>query len=189
MATIVAATRGSRWTHPTIVAGLLTVSFGILGGALSGLALDGVSLSVGFVGRQALAPAGALACLVAAARGRPPLQRNRETPRRWLRYRDVRTAALNGLTLGSGVWTRLTVWTFYAIPIAGMARGRAGYGAAVFATYGLIRLLSSWALASGRVRPIAMRHCTTTLADVVHRLDLFAAGFFIVLAASLAFVL
>lgn len=126
------------------------------------------------------------ACLATVASGRGPAQFNRETPKRWLKYGDLRTAALNGIILGSGVWTRVAVWTFYAMPLAAFAKGDPGYGARVMGLYGFTRLLSSWVLSPAKVRKLAIRHCTTTVSRVVRAIDPLACGLFFVSSASLA---
>lgn len=88
-----------------------------------------------------LAAALAVAAVVGVgiAKGRPPWQVDRETPRRWLDHESLLTPALNGAVLGSGVLTRIGFWTFYVQLAAAALAPRPWQAALVGAAYAVCR--------------------------------------------------
>jgi hypothetical protein len=101
---------------------------------------------VGSPQRELLALFGSTAVLLGLIKLRPP-QFDRETLARWLEFRDGRSALMNGLELGSGVLTRLGYWLWYLIPLGCIATSNWAVGAMIWATYSLIRLITSAGLA------------------------------------------
>jgi hypothetical protein len=69
----------------------------------------------------------------------PLLQRNRETPQRWLHRGPIQWAILNGLALGTAFTTRLGFALWYAVPCGALLAARPGLGAAVYGAYGCAR--------------------------------------------------
>lgn len=88
--------------------------------------------------------------ILGAIVGRPPIQIDRETPRAWLRYRDWRTAALNGAALGSGAVTRIGFLSYFVAFGAAFLAGGAVAAIAVGAVYGLTRILLTAVLQPSR---------------------------------------
>lgn len=73
-------------------------------------------------------------------------QRNRETPRRWLRWRASLAAARNGLALGTGWNTRIGFWLWFVVPLGSFISGSAVMGGVIYGVYGLTRGLGPWLL-------------------------------------------
>lgn len=73
-------------------------------------------------------------------------QRNRETPRIWLRSRASIAAARNGSALGTGWSTRIGFWLWFVIPLGSFLSGSAVIGGVVYGAYGLTRGLGPWLL-------------------------------------------
>lgn len=67
------------------------------------------------------------------------LQRNCETTQRWMDMGPLRWAALNGLALGSGWYSRIGFPLWYVLPVAALCLGSATWGAAIIGLYGLSR--------------------------------------------------
>lgn len=74
----------------------------------------------------------------------PVPQWNRETPQAWLQYGAVRWSIVNGLALGSGLFSRIGFLGWYLIPLACLAYGNPLAGALIFGTYGLMRGSLIW---------------------------------------------
>lgn len=92
---------------------------------------------------------------------RPPIQRDRETPKEWVARGPVLWPILNGGTLGFGATTRLGFWLWYLIPIGCLLMANPVAGAVIWGTYGFTRTLG----AGGILLLVAMRPNleTTTL--------------------------
>lgn len=67
------------------------------------------------------------------------LQRDRETPQRWMDYGPIPWAALNGAALGFGATTRIGTALWYAIPASALLIGDPLVGGAVYGCYGALR--------------------------------------------------
>ncbi len=171
MAIMIAAAQ-SGWTRSSAVAGAILLLAATAAGALVGatLGLLGALLSPVTV----VVVWGAAGVIVASlVLGRPLLQRDRETPRRWLELRDWRAAAFSGALLGSGLFTRLGFWSFYALPLAAFGGASAPFGASVFAFYAAARVVSSWAIAAHPLRALRYRRGAAWL-GAARRADLVA---------------
>lgn len=126
----------SAFSGATVGAGL-----GAVGGTLTGDALSLVA---------AVMALGGIVAGAATLFGQkvPLIQRDRETPRRWLSYPPSVGAALTGAMLGLGFTTRLGYALWYAVPVLALLTASPVVGAVLFATYGLARGLAAWGLAS-----------------------------------------
>jgi hypothetical protein len=129
----------------------LFVGASIATGAATGafLALIGATLSMHTA--EALAVAlGVLAVLSAIMqlRGKKSIfiQRDRETPYRWLYGNRYAWAAKNGLALGIGFTSRLGYELWYLVPATALLMRNVLGGALIFATYSFMRAVSSAAL-------------------------------------------
>lgn len=112
-------------------------------GAVTGAALGftGSWLPVS-VRNRVLMLAGFFAVFTAAMqafRPFPLLQRNRETPMRWLRGSRLWWGVANGAMLGNGMFTRLGFALWYLLPVAVLSLGNAAWGAVIWGLYGLVR--------------------------------------------------
>jgi hypothetical protein len=107
-------------------------------------------------------------------------QFNRETDRRLLERGPLWWALSNGALLGLAFTSRLGTWLWYVVPVAAFASGEVAQGAAVYGTYGFLRLAvpallaalaKAWKTADVSacvfpVRPKAMAHCDVVFALV-----------------------
>lgn len=80
------------------------------------------------------------------------LQRDRETPQRWIHAGALRWAACNGATLGVGAASRIGFWLWYAIPVGSILFGRLEAGAIVYGVYGAMRGVAAWGILFGLQR-------------------------------------
>lgn len=125
-----------------------------LAGSLAGLVLGAVG---GFLSSNLRIVTGSLLALVAVVVGglaivghAPPiLQRDRETPQRWIHYGALQWAAWNGFSLGLGVLSRLGFWLWYVIPFGALLVGRPDLGAILYGTYGTVRGGMVWIILLG----------------------------------------
>lgn len=101
-------------------------------------------------------------------------QRDRETPRTWLRFPEWLAAALNGLALGLGWNTRIGFWLWYVVPLGCFFSGSVEAGAAIYGAYGLARGLGPWlVLGIDRIRNrVAERPRTNTAMWLIDRYHL-----------------
>lgn len=142
MAVMTAHARVNGCTGSRFVAAALLVGFGVLAAAMAGGALGAIGGATESSGRWITATVG-LAVIGGCLASDRPWQVDYETPGSWLRYRDWRTAALNGVALGLGAGTRLGFWLWYVVPIAAWATGSAAQGAAIYSVYASTRLILS----------------------------------------------
>lgn len=112
-----------------------------------------------------------------------PWQRDRETPRRWLLFRDWRTSCTNGIALGMGFTTRLGTWGFYSLPIFALNYGKVSFGTAFLAAYGAIRVTLSWLFTLPRMRA-TLEHHVRLWAGASGPVDRFLSGMYISVAVS-----
>jgi hypothetical protein len=117
---------------------------GTLAGAATGALLGLLGSSIGVDERAALATLLALVALAAGVRelrgGRAcVIQRDAETPQRWLHRGPVVWAVLNGAALGSAFGTRLGFGLWYAVPLGALVLGDPAVGAALYGLYGAAR--------------------------------------------------
>ncbi len=122
-------------------------------GALVGAALGAVSATVSDDARLALATLTGLLGLglaVAALTGHPVpvMQRNTESPQRWLRLPPKVWSAANGSVLGLGFTSRLGSWAWYVVPVGALLSGSAATGALVWGAYAFARLGTSVVIAT-----------------------------------------
>lgn len=120
---------------------------GFLGSLLAGGALAVIGTLLG-AGAAALGIAGLLGF------SRPPIQRDRETPKEWVERGPIVWPILNGAALGFGATTRLGFWLWYAVPIGCFLIASPIAGVAIWGIYGFTRTASAsglWLLAV--VRP------------------------------------
>jgi hypothetical protein len=95
---------------------------------------------------------------------RPPLlQRNRETPQRWLHAGALRWAIMNGAALGSAFTTRLGFTLWYVVPASALLLGSPARGAAIYGTYAFARTSSAYLLLVWRGRRIDAADVTDKL--------------------------
>jgi hypothetical protein len=120
---------------------------GVAAGALLGLA----GAQVGSTALTVIATlfgcvALAIACIELSGRRVPVVQRDVETPQRWLHSGPLRWALVNGGTLGFGATSRLGFWLWYAVPAGSLLSADPALGAAIYGTYGFVRGIASVAL-------------------------------------------
>lgn len=142
-----------------LLAGVCFPVCAALGGAIVGIALGEAGRYVPSGSRAGIATLLAVAGLVIGMtevlghRVRP-LECSRETPRRWVSQGSVAWASKNGLTLGSGMASRVGFWMWYAVPAGALLFASPRLGAVLYGTYGLTRGLGPWgscsSLATGR---------------------------------------
>lgn len=72
------------------------------------------------------------------------VQRDRETPQRWLSAGPTIWAVRNGSALGTGLGTRIGFWLWYVVPAAALLHGSVEAGALVYGTYGFVRAMWVW---------------------------------------------
>lgn len=118
-------------------------------GVLVGVALGLVGKCIALETRIILATVAVVAGLVIGAIDLaivhiPVVERNCETPRRWLRYGALRWAIVNGVALGLGFTSRVGYWIWYLIPVASLLFADVILGAAVYSAYALFRGMSVW---------------------------------------------
>jgi hypothetical protein len=93
---------------------------------------------------------GLAALVIGAAElaGRRPrlLQRDMETPQRWLYGSGLRWALLNGSALGIAITTRLGFSLWYVIPAGSFLTADPALGACIYGTYGFTRTASVYLL-------------------------------------------
>lgn len=111
------------------------VTGGLLGGAGSLLPLD-VRVAAGSTLAVVASFLGGLEFL---GYGVQPLQRDCETPQRWINKGPLRWAIQNGVALGFGGTSRIGFLLWYAVPLGALLLGDWVLGAAVYGTYGLVR--------------------------------------------------
>lgn len=121
-------------------------------GAVVGAALGAVSATASDDARLALATLTGLLGLgfaVAALTGHPVpvLQRNTESPQRWLRLPPKVWSTANGAVLGLGFTSRLGSWAWYLVPVGALLSGSAAGGALVYGAYAFARLGTSVVIA------------------------------------------
>ncbi len=120
----------------------LYVLAGTVGGAATGAAVSGFGAVVDASLRAVVAPLGTVFLLLGTlelARGRISLlQRDRETSRAWTRN-STGWALKQGLTLGSGIATRLGFALWYALPALVLLSRSIVIGSALWASYGFVR--------------------------------------------------
>jgi len=82
--------------------------------------------------------------------GRSPrlLQRDHETPQRWLDYGPGVWSLLNGTVLGLGMFTRIGFWLWYVVPLGSLLVGEPRTAAYIYGAYGAMRGVASGALAA-----------------------------------------
>lgn len=128
-----------------LIAGAILLTAGVVSAVAFGFVLGAFGSMLDLLSRRVLI-VGSLATLSAAAlTRRRPWQLDRETAATWLAYRDWRTAALNGASLGLGFTTRLGVWLYYVLPLAAIAAAEPVTGAVILGTYASTRLSLSLA--------------------------------------------
>jgi hypothetical protein len=134
-------------------------------GAVVGWALGFIGGAVAFDTRVAIASALALLAVGVGAvdalgRRLPLLQCSRETPKAWVWSGGAAWATRTGAVLGSGAFTRIGFWLWYAIPAGALLAGDFWLGAASYGAYGfsrsggaLLLLVVGWiGRATGRYR-------------------------------------
>lgn len=67
------------------------------------------------------------------------LQRDTETPQRWMEHGAFSWAALNGAALGVGFTTRIAFALWYVVPAASLLAGSPLVGATIYGAYGAAR--------------------------------------------------
>jgi hypothetical protein len=72
------------------------------------------------------------------------LQRDRETPQRWLDEGPTKWALRNGAMLGTGFGTRIGFWLWYAVPAASFLHGSWAAGALIYGSYAFVRAMWVW---------------------------------------------
>jgi hypothetical protein len=80
------------------------------------------------------------------------IQRNVETPQRWLYRGTLRWALLNGATLGGAVSTRLGFSIWYAIPSGSLLMADPAFGALLYGLYAFTRTVSVYPLLRWKAR-------------------------------------
>ena len=85
------------------------------------------------------------------------VQRNTETPKRWIDEGRYHWAFKNGAALGFGGSTRLGFWSWYLIPIAAGAAGSTPAGAMIWGGYAFVRTATSIAFGRGRFGGVTPR--------------------------------
>lgn len=112
---------------------------GFMGSALSPTSRVGIGTLLGFLGVV-------IGGLDVLGRASPPLQCDRETPKRWVGHGATGWAIRNGLALGCGAGSRIGFWLWYAIPAGALLFGNAASGALLYGTYGAARGILAWPL-------------------------------------------
>lgn len=138
---------GTSWVTKAVVYTAATA----LAAALAGACLGGLGSLLPASVRVALGSLLGLAAVVVGGAeliGRPLglIHRDCETPQRWVHAGAVRWAAVNGAALGVGATSRIGFWLWYAVPLGAVLAGDPALGAALYASYGLVRGGSVWAL-------------------------------------------
>jgi hypothetical protein len=112
---------------------------GLIGAALSSHAADALAVALGVL---------AVLSAIRQLRGKKRVfvQRDRETPYRWLYGNRYAWAVKNGLALGIGFTSRLGYELWYLVPVTALLTRNVLGGALIFATYSFIRAVSSAAL-------------------------------------------
>ena len=122
-----------------IVLALSAALAGAVAGAVLGelgALLNGSATTIAKLAGAGVAAAAVLDVIV----GRVPLiERDRETPRRWLAVGPGRWAVYTGAMLGFGGLTRLGFVAWYLLPVTAFGTRSAVAGAAVWSVYGLAR--------------------------------------------------
>lgn len=128
--------RIARWQTKALVGVIGATLVGITAGALTAA----IGAAVGPSVRAATATV-ALLVLLALLLIRAPLpQIDRETPQSLLHRGPLVWAATNGGLLGFALTSRLGFWLWYVIPISAFANGSPLAGAAIWGSYGFVRL-------------------------------------------------
>lgn len=156
MAVVIAWSRVHSPCGSTISASLALVASAVVGGALTGLVVNGIGALVSATQRPFLVVAVAGCAIAATIVRKVPWQRDAETPRSWLRYQDWRTACLNGLFLGAGLFTRIGTWGLYSLAVLALGYTHPLQAALLLGTYGGLRAGLSCLLSIGSVRSIVV---------------------------------
>jgi hypothetical protein len=132
-----------------VASALLFPVFTGLGGVLTGFFLGATGSHVPLDTRLALgsliAPLGVfLGAMDVIRRPLPPLQCDRETPKKWVDEGFLLWPIKNGLALGCGATSRLGFWLWYVIPTGAFLLGSATLGSLIFGSYGLARGMGVW---------------------------------------------
>jgi hypothetical protein len=122
-----------------------------VGGAAAGAALGLLGGMLAAPARAAAAVAlAALAVLVVLLRMAgvrvPVLQRDRETPQRWMHAGPLGWATRNGLALGIGATSRIGFWLWYVVPVTALLSASPRSGAALYGLYSALRTGGVWVL-------------------------------------------
>lgn len=136
---------GRSWVGKALVYTGASCLGGSVAGAILG-AVGGIAPGEARIALGTLAAVFGLTLGVLGARGvqlNPP-QIDRETPQRWLNAGAWRWAALNGVTLGVGAFSRIGFWLWYTVPIGSLLFGRPLVGALIYGSYGLTRGGMAW---------------------------------------------
>lgn len=75
----------------------------------------------------------------------PVLQKNCETPQRWLRKGPYYWAVRNGGELRVGATSRIGFWLWFLVPVSSLLLGSVAAGALLYGTYAAARGLGVWA--------------------------------------------
>lgn len=144
---------GSTWVRKAVTFNAAAVLAGLGAGAALGF-LGGLLPEQPRIGVALLLCAAAIPVAVLELTGRrlPPLQRNHETPQRWLHRGPIRWAIRNGAVLGIAVTSRLGFWLWYVVPLAALLSGSAWWGMVDYGTYGGVRAAGVWLLLAPPLR-------------------------------------
>lgn len=153
-----------------LLAGMVLLTAGVVSAVGFGFILGAFGSMLDLLSRRVLIVGALAVLLVAVLIRRRPWQLDRETAATWLTYRDWRTAALNGASLGLGFTTRLGVWLYYILPLAAIAVAEPITGAMILGTYALTRL--SLSLAQVAVGPAALNRASRGFPLAVPATDL-----------------
>lgn len=141
-----------------------TLAAALLGAALTGIA--GALPEAWPVESAAWAVAVAVAALylprsLGWADAPPLVQSCAQVPQAWSRrFRPATTAWLYGLSLGSGVYTRVMTPAYYLLWLLPFLAGGAAWAVGVWALYGLVRSGNVWLLAWQARPPSPMERAT-----------------------------
>ncbi len=177
---------GRSWIPKATVYALSATLAGLAAGALLGGAGSLLPLEhrLGLASLLAVA-AIAVGSLEVFGFSLQPLQRDCETPQRWIYGGALRWATQNGLALGFGATTRIGFWSWYAVPAGALLIGSPELGAIIYGTYGLVRALGAWAIMLG-IRKFGFTDISDWLIEHVKTARLLAAGQLVFLGVAVA---
>ncbi len=144
---------GRSWSSKATVYTLSSVLTGVITGALLGIVGHFLSLEFRLaLGSFLAVMAIVIGCLELFGHHIQLLQRDCETPQRWIHKGPLRWAIRNGLALGFGAMSRLGFWLWYVVPAGALLTGRPLLGAVIYGSYGLARGSGAWGLMLGYQR-------------------------------------